>query len=116
MSFCKTSLLNLICGNIRYRLSDPEDDCGDVRFEEIHKAVQDLDYHQRCCVFAQYGLDCTEGEKDWDNFDFVVKYSNIGIKKAVSEMQMAGNSVEIGEEILEYILMMWIPYSNDLDF
>jgi hypothetical protein len=26
------------------------------------------------------------------------------------------NTVETGEDILEYILMKWVPYSNDLDF
>ena len=114
MSFCKSSLVNLISANIRYRLSDPEDKCFDVRFEEIEKAIKDLDVFQRTFVFVQYGLDSVDGEKDWDDFDFVKTYSKIGVKKAREEIQFANSGGKTMEDFLEHILKMWIPYAEDL--
>ena len=124
MTFGKVNLVNFISANIRNRLSDPEDKCFDVRFEEIEKAIKDLDLFQRCLVFAQYGWDSINEKKDLNDFEALTGLDAIerslemtipiGIKKAREEIQFANSGGKTMEDFLEHILKMWIPYAEDL--
>ena len=116
-AFSKRQMITFLTQTVLRRMKDPEEknDTAEILFTEIDTFIRMFNYVEMSSVFALYGSDVMQGEKDLDNWDFVCECAKVGYDHAYNYLVESGRSNPKIADVLYYIIWMWMPSVLELE-